>query len=287
MIEDKLRKALYDKVKFKRNSTQDLRSIARKIVTKKNVEVMVKITSFGKAGGSDSNLADHIDYISRNKKLELEDNNGFTFAGKDDTHDFVKKWEEDMSCITHRKNRRDMMNLVLSMPTGTDPEAVKNATRKFLKANFANHDYLFVLHTDADGGNPHTHSVIQTLGYDNTRLNPRKDDLQSWRESFAANLQAQGIENAEATPRKVRGVRKRTEKQALKHMETALDAQKMKAVKDELGLYNKQLWLDAAAELEKENLADDKALSKNIRAFVRSLEPSKQKQKSRADEMEL
>jgi len=50
------------------------------------------------------------------------------------------------------------------------------------------------------------------------RLNPRKADLQAWRESFAEKLREHGIE-ANATPRAVRGKARRAEKQAVLHIE--------------------------------------------------------------------
>jgi hypothetical protein len=72
-IDDLLHKALYGKVKFKRNSTQTLRFIASKVANKRNIEVMLKITGHSKAGSggnlkagrNSGNLAKHIDYISR------------------------------------------------------------------------------------------------------------------------------------------------------------------------------------------------------------------------------
>ncbi len=43
-IDDLLHEAIYGKVKWKRNSTQNLRFIAKKVVNKRNIEVMLKIT---------------------------------------------------------------------------------------------------------------------------------------------------------------------------------------------------------------------------------------------------
>lgn len=276
-IDDLLHEALYGKVKWKRNSTQNLRSIASKVAKKRNIEVMLKITGYSKAGGENANLKAHIDYISRNEKLEIEDDNGMVFSGKRETKEFLKEWERDILDRKPRnsKNGNDTMHLVLSMPSGIDPEAVKNATRNFLKNNFYNHEYIFVLHTDADGGNPHTHSVIKTLGFDNSKLNPRKDDLQKWRESFAAEMQNQGVENAEATPRKTRGVIKKSEKKLIRRVELSVEKEfKIKPEKFYLTKENKEAWMDVAKALKEQGTAEDNTLSSDIEKFISDVEKS-------------
>ena len=49
------------------------------------------------------------------------------------------------------------------------------------------------------------------MGRDGERLNPRKADLQLWRETFAAALRDRGVE-AEATPRRARGIIRKSER---------------------------------------------------------------------------
>jgi len=49
------------------------------------------------------------------------------------------------------------------------------------------------------------------------RLNPKKADLQAWREAFAEALREQGIE-AEATPRRARGVTRKAERGPVRRM---------------------------------------------------------------------
>jgi hypothetical protein len=284
--EDLLHEAIYGRVKWKRNSTQNLRFIARKIVNKRNIEVMLKVSGHSKAG---VNLSAHIDYITRNKKIELENESGAVFSGKEDTKRIIKQWEEDVaSSKKHYGN--DAIHLVLSMPSEIKPEAVKNATRDFLKKNFYNHDYLFVLHTDSDGGNPHTHCVIKTLDFDNKRLNrPNRIVLQKWRESFAAEMQNQGVENAEATPRKSRGVIKQSENKLIRRTELQIEKKNKKSPEPELFLTpeNKQAWLDAAQALDEEGNKEDKDLSKEIRKFVADIENEKpNKSKSIRDDFE-
>jgi len=95
---------------------------------------------------------------------------------------------------------RDAFHLVLSMPTRTDPLSVQRAARDFAKREFSGFQYAMVLHTfetDPDphpSPHPHVHLTVKAAGLDGIRLNPRKPDLQRWREGFAEALREHGIE---------------------------------------------------------------------------------------------
>lgn len=213
LIEAELGKALNPAVKRKANKTKKLRSTAKR-VAEGSSEVMVKVTGFGKGAG---HVKAHLDYITRNGKLEMENDRGEVFSGKEEVNEFFKDWEKDFGDGKNYKNRRDTMHLMLSMPESTDPESVRNAVREFAKETFGkNHEYVFALHTDEP--HPHCHVTVKCLGVDGTRLNPRKDDLQQWREQFAEKLLDQGV-NAEATPRRSRGVVKKAEPNVIRHIE--------------------------------------------------------------------
>jgi hypothetical protein len=58
---------------------------------------------------------------------------------------------------------------------------------------------------------------VQVRGPDGRRLNPRRKDLQRWRERFAEQLREHGVE-ANATPRRARGETQRYPKPAVVHM---------------------------------------------------------------------
>lgn len=112
-------------------------------------------------------------------------------------------------------SRRETFNIVLSMPPGTDRRAVNDAICAFAKTEFgANHAYVFAIHDDE--AHPHGHLCVKALGLDGSRLNPRKADLQRWRERFAEALREKGIE-ANATPRRARSNTHPTVKQATRH----------------------------------------------------------------------
>ena len=92
---------------------------------------------------------------------------------------------------------------MLSMPRGTDPLAVLRAAKEFAGVELDGHKYLMVLHDHQ--ANPHVHISVRAEGRNGQRLNPRKADLQRWRETFAAKLREMGID-AEATRQITRGV---------------------------------------------------------------------------------
>jgi hypothetical protein len=105
---------------------------------------------------------------------------------------------------------------MLSMPAGTDPLAVRDAARAFAQEVFGDRfDYVFALHTDAP--HPHVHLSIRSLGDSGERLNPKKGDLETWRQTFAQALRDRGVE-AEATPRRTRGVTRKAERGPLWRM---------------------------------------------------------------------
>lgn len=213
LIESELGKALNPAVKRKTNSTRKLRSEAKRVAGGSS-EVMVKVTGFGKGAG---HVKAHLDYITRNGKLDMENDRGEVFTGKEEVKAFFKDWEKDFGDGKRHKNQRDTMHMVLSMPETTDPESVKSAVREFAKTTFGkNHEYVFALHTDEP--HPHCHVTVKCLGFDGTRLNPRKADLQQWREGFADKLRDQGVD-AEASPRRSRGVAKKAEPNVIRHIE--------------------------------------------------------------------
>ena len=155
--------------------------------TKRAPEVMVKVSGFGY---NNAHTANHFDYISRNGKLELEDETGLVYQDQQTIHQLAKDWNE--SDFQQRKRTRHSTHIVLSMPFGTEPKAVKQAVRTFAQKNFSdNYQYVFALHTDTDS--PHVHLTIKNLGFDGRRLHVRKGLPQVWREQFAYELERLGV----------------------------------------------------------------------------------------------
>ena len=201
---------------------------------RKAPEVMVKISGGGKGM---SQIKAHFDYISRNGQVELENEEGEVLSGLESLRDLRDEWQFGQYGLPEVGHRKEAFNVVLSMPPGTSREAVKNAARDFATREFGgNHPYVFAEHTDE--AHPHVHLCVKAMGNDGTRLNPRKADLERWREEFAQSLWEQGVA-ANATRRVARGVVRKSAKQQVIQMEqrgqrsVVLDGQR-RAVVEEL-----------------------------------------------------
>ncbi|MDA9408027.1 relaxase/mobilization nuclease domain-containing protein [Bradyrhizobium sp. CCBAU 45384] len=258
-------------------------------IVRRAPEVMVKIT--GRTKGV-ANLKSHLAYITRNGELVGETEQGATLAGRSGLKDLQQRWVDDAS-LDH-KRRRDgslSINIILSMPAGTDAVAVKDSARAFAIETFGdNHDYVFVQHLDDK--HPHVHLTVRSLGDDRKRLNPRKADLQAWRERFAGELRLRGIA-AEATPRRTRGRVRKADRGAviaMRKRKIAPDVDRLarKQVLSEVrgGRTAKYPWdeqiksrqdairrryLEYAAELQRSGVAADEALARQIRQFVNEM----------------
>ncbi len=249
-------------------------------------EVMVKITGRTKDAG---HLKSHLEYIMRNGELTAETEQGSLMQGRDGLKDLQSRWTEDTALDD--KRRRDgtvSVNIILSMPPGTDPVAVKDAVRAFAIDTFgANHDYVFVQHLDDK--HPHVHLTVRSQGYDGKRLNPRKADLANWRQRFAGELRLRGVA-AEATPRRTRGkVRKYDKGTVVALRRRGVVPETDKGARDDVvraakaGVVGARPWeqkarerqakiraqyLAHAKELEKTGKASDRDLAKKVREFV-------------------
>ena len=153
-------------------------------------------------------IAAHFRYISKNGRLEIEDDRGQSTRGKEAVRELADDWRYGGSFIDDVSDRREAFNIMLSMPHGTDPLTVQWAAREFAKAEFADHKYVMVLHDHQ--ANPHVHISVRAESKHGKRLNPRKTDLHRWRETFAEKLRERGVE-AEATRQATRGVNRNYE----------------------------------------------------------------------------
>jgi len=160
-------------------------------------QVMVKLA---KAPKGLRGISNNLSYISRDGPLDIEDQNGQIITGKEAVTYLKAEWQQGGFPIPAQSTMRDAFHLTLSMPTRTDPLAVQRAAREFAKREFSNHQYAMVLHTFETDPNPHParhphmHLIVKTAGLDGIRLNPRKPDIQRWREGFAEALRDQGID---------------------------------------------------------------------------------------------
>ena len=171
-------------------------------VVRRAPQVMVKVTGGGRGMKA---IVAHLRYISKNGRLEIEDQRGETMRGKGSLHDLADEWRWGGSKIPDDAapgQRREVYNIMLSMPRGTDPLTVQRAAREFARAELAEHTYAIVLHDRQ--ANPPVHISVRAESRQGRRLNPCKADLHRWRETFAEKLRGYGVE-AEATRQVTRG----------------------------------------------------------------------------------
>jgi hypothetical protein len=160
---------------------------------------MVKVTGGGRGMKA---IAAHFKYISKNGRLDIEDDRGEVLRGGGDLRGLADDWRLGGTPIDNIGFRREAFNIMLSMPRGVDPLYVLKAAREFAQAELGAHKYVMVLHDHQ--ANPHVHLSVRAESRQGKRLNPRKADLSRWRQTFAEKLRDWGVE-AEATPRMVRG----------------------------------------------------------------------------------
>ncbi|MDP2228932.1 MAG: hypothetical protein Q8J78_15810, partial [Moraxellaceae bacterium] len=87
-------------------------------VARRAPQVMVKVTGGGRGMLA---IAAHFRYISKNGRLDIEDERGNSIRGKDAVHEMAEDWRLGGSLIEDVGQRREAFNIMLSMPRGTDP----------------------------------------------------------------------------------------------------------------------------------------------------------------------
>lgn len=168
-------------------------------------EAVVRITGRQHGGG---HLLANFSYISRlghgdESELGLETSEGEVLRDGREMQLLAKEWHGwEMDGDARRKGATSI-SMILSMPTGTDPDRLKDAALDFAKEEFANRSWVAGLHIDRD--HPHVHLTIARRDHDGRRFHPNRDDLFRWRQRFAEKLRDRGIE-ANATPARARGI---------------------------------------------------------------------------------
>ena len=245
-------------------------------VVRRAPQVIVKVTGGGRGMKA---IAAHLRYISKNGRLEIEDERGETTCGKEALHELADDWRFGGSLIEDVSDRREAFNIMLSMPRGTDPASVQWAAREFAKIELADHKYVMVLHDHQ--ANPHVHISVRAESKHGRRLNPRKTDLHRWRETFAAKLHERGIE-AEATRQATRGAtRNHPDLWRLKAAEdgrllTPRAPHRRGAAATANRREARQAWQALAQALSTSTVAGDRKLAASIAAFTRNQTPERE-----------
>lgn len=186
----------------------------------KKPEVMVKIPKrHSKNSKGMKGIKNHADYVSRNGNVPLETQDGEKLQGKQAIRDFLKDWKN--LGIADETPHKEALNIVLSMPKETPPDALLQAARDFAAEQFQGHQYFLGLHHNSqdpeEPEHPHVHLCVLMRDENGKRLNPRKNDLFEWRVRFAEKLRENGVDCA-ATKRVHRGQTQKPENSTLRAM---------------------------------------------------------------------
>lgn len=259
-------------------------------------EVMVKVTGRTR---EPAHLAAHLSYITRNGQLLAEGPDGLPIEGRQEVLDLARAWSAEALMDSQRRANTPMsVAIILSMPAGTDALRLRDAARAFAREAFEDRfEYVLALHTDT--AHPHVHLTVNALGANGERLNPRKADLEAWRQAFARCLRERGLA-AEATPRRARGVTRKAERGPVRRLrerhqkgQGALGRVAADKIRDaaraafgkgiaaadwdrriaERQQRVRRLYLAQAKLLQTSDRADDRELGRSVEAFVRSMAP--------------
>ncbi|MDR0563628.1 MAG: relaxase/mobilization nuclease domain-containing protein [Azoarcus sp.] len=161
-------------------------------IVKRAPEVLVKIT--GHSSGRNT-VRHHLDYISRNGAVDLENERGEIIQGRGGVSGLLD--ELKAAQIPNDSKRREFLHVLFSMPAGTPEQEFKKSLREFCQEEFATRQYVMALHRDTD--HMHAHVCVSTRDMaraNEPRLSPRKADLFRWRLGFADKLRENGIDAA-------------------------------------------------------------------------------------------
>lgn len=118
------------------------------------------------------------------------DDRGMTIANVADTRIAARDWGLSL----RSQSSRDVMHLIISAKAGTDVAALTNAARAFLYDRFADHKFMFGIHTDKEAeGHIHAHAIITVKNELGQKIHPGRDTFRDWREAYAEHAQAQGL----------------------------------------------------------------------------------------------
>lgn len=251
-----------------RHRAAEIRQRINATVVRRAAQVMVKVTGGGRGMAA---IGAHLRYISRRGELEFEDDRGVVREGKEALHDLAEQWRYGGSFIDETSHRREAFNIMLSMKSGIDPSIVQRAAREFAQAELAGHRYVMVLHDHQ--ANPHVHISVRAESREGKRLNPRKADLQRWRETFAEKLRGWGID-AEATRQRTRGEARNYEpiwriKAGLEgRLRIPTSPEKSSAASSEARADAAEAWAHIAEGLSRSDSAEDRQLAEHVDGFL-------------------
>ena len=196
-------------------------------------EVVIKVSG---GGTKIAGVLRYMNYVSRNGALTASDEQGQRLNGANDIRNVHAAWDLDLQRAHDRRGDalHQSFNIIFSMPARTDPVKLLEAVQAVAQEYFVRRQYVMALHTpetdpsDNPPPHPHVHVIVRAEDDDGHRLHIRKATLRIWRETFAAELRARGIE-ANATSRAERGVSLKSRSSAEYHIKERGEASKAEA----------------------------------------------------------
>lgn len=161
-------------------------------------EVVIRVTG---RTNSVRALGTQLAYLTRRGDLPGLHSSGRVLHGMEDMKRLRDEWVADNAALARRSGcPSQSVSVVLSMPYGTPPDAVREATLRWAETHISpTTDWVSVVHLDRS--HPHSHTACRLVGHDRRRLNIGPPELQAYRETFARELRRLGI-TAEASPRR-------------------------------------------------------------------------------------
>ena len=148
--------------------------------------------AIGIVPGATSHGRDGVTY-RLNKLIEKGpaiDDRGKAIANVAETRTAAREWGPTL----RSQSSRDTMHLIVSAKAGTDVEALTRAARAFLHDRFADHKFMFGVHTDKEAqGHVHVHAVVAVKSESGQKLHPGRDTFSEWRQVYAQHAQAEGL----------------------------------------------------------------------------------------------
>ena len=180
-------------------------------------------------GGRDADgVQAHFEYIDRHGKLDIETDHGEVLRGKTAATEIINDWALDYGAVPGTalaQQSRPRWEATTATP-GVEHRALdaggyaaregaeggQEIRSRGVRAPASLCDDPARRGEKKHGAHPHVHLVVKAEHeYDGSRLNPRKADLQRWRERFAEYLTELGVA-ATATRREDRGFVKTNKK---------------------------------------------------------------------------
>jgi type IV secretion system T-DNA border endonuclease VirD2 len=167
------------------------RKMPRQFATRPT-SVDILVVSDGVRLGATSHGRDGVTY-RLNKLIEngaAIDDRGKSVSNVADARIATREWGPSI----RSQSARDTMHLIISAKAGTDVAALTNAARAFLHDRFADHKFMFGVHTDKrTAGHIHAHAVITVKNESGQKIHPNRDTFAEWREAYAQHAQAEGL----------------------------------------------------------------------------------------------